>query len=69
MSDAEKERTAEREEGAELKLLAVQHEMEKQQIEEIRRREQLDLLQENKRQIEDVKRMQRINKQLEDVRI
>lgn len=55
-----------RREGQELKLLAMQHQMEKQQIDDIRHQEQLDLLKENMRQIDDVKRMRKINRDLED---
>ena len=54
-------------EGEELQRLALQHQLEKQRLMEIRKVEGKQLLTDNLRQIDDVHRMQEIQKQQEAV--
>ncbi len=51
-----------------LKKLQEQYAFERQQLEEIRRRDAKELLDENLQQIEDVERVRRIRQQQEEVR-
>ena len=55
-------------EGEELKKLAIQHEIEKKKLEDIRTEEARQLMTDNLRQIEDVKRTRDVQRRQEEVR-
>ena len=56
-------------EGEELKRLKAQHILEKQKLEEIRKKEAIKMMGENLRQIDDVKRTKQIQQLQQEVRI
>ena len=56
-------------EGEELKRLKAQHIIEKQKLEEIRKKEAVKMMGENLRQIDDVKRTKQIQQLQEEVRV
>ena len=62
-----KERDDDLLEGEELKKLKAQHAIEKQKLEEIKKREAKQLMEENLKQIEDVKRTELIRQRQQEV--
>ena len=68
LKQQDREKNEEITEGAELKRLAAQYELEKKRLEEIQQAEAGQLMSDNLKQMDDVRKMRKIQQQQEEVR-